>query len=61
MGVFSVGREMTLMSYIAVCFWQCTTEVSKPDPTAEPDVSVQEKPEQNSPVKENIYMSMKSL
>ncbi|XP_036242132.2 pleckstrin homology domain-containing family S member 1 [Molothrus ater] len=40
---------------------KCTTEVSKPDPTAESDVPVQEKPEQNSPVKENIYMSMKSI
>lgn len=52
---------MTLMSYIAVCFWQCTTEISKPDPTAESDVPVQEKPVQNNPVRENIYMSMKSL
>ncbi|XP_053839960.1 pleckstrin homology domain-containing family S member 1 isoform X2 [Vidua macroura] len=40
---------------------KCTTEVSKPDPTAESDVPVQEKPVQSSPVKENIYMSMKSL
>ncbi|XP_071302335.1 pleckstrin homology domain-containing family S member 1 [Agelaius tricolor] len=40
---------------------KCTTEISKPDPTAESDVPVQEKPEQNSPVKENIYMSMKSI
>ncbi|KAM4775480.1 pleckstrin homology domain-containing family S member 1 isoform 3-T4 [Cyanocitta cristata] len=40
---------------------KCTTEVSKPDPTAESDVPVQEKPVQNTPVKENIYMSMKSL
>ncbi|KAM3666576.1 pleckstrin homology domain-containing family S member 1 isoform 1-T1 [Ammospiza maritima maritima] len=40
---------------------KCTTEVSRPDPTAEPDVPEQEKPEQNSPVKENIYMSMKSI
>ncbi|KAI1236189.1 hypothetical protein IHE44_0001466 [Lamprotornis superbus] len=40
---------------------QCTTEVSKPDPTAESDVSVQEMPVQSNPVKENIYMSMKSL
>ncbi|XP_037996110.1 pleckstrin homology domain-containing family S member 1 isoform X4 [Motacilla alba alba] len=39
----------------------CTTEVSKPDPSAESDIPVQEKPLQNSPVKENIYMSMKSL
>lgn len=52
---------MTLMSCIAVCFWQCTTEISKPDPTAESDVPVQEKPVQNNPVRENIYMSMKSL
>ncbi|KAF2981217.1 hypothetical protein EK904_014568 [Melospiza melodia maxima] len=44
-----------------VCPSLCTTEVSRPDPTAEPDVPVQEKPEQNSPVKENIYMSMKSI
>ncbi|XP_074015209.1 pleckstrin homology domain-containing family S member 1 [Numenius arquata] len=40
---------------------KCTTEVSKPDHTAESDVSVQEKPVQENPVKENIYMSMKSL
>ncbi|XP_014728012.1 PREDICTED: pleckstrin homology domain-containing family S member 1 isoform X2 [Sturnus vulgaris] len=40
---------------------QCTTEVSKPDPTAESDVPVQEMPVQNNSVKENIYMSMKSL
>ncbi|XP_041271475.1 pleckstrin homology domain-containing family S member 1 [Onychostruthus taczanowskii] len=40
---------------------KCTTEVPKPDPTAESDVPVQEKPVQKSPVKENIYMSMKSL
>ncbi|XP_014165849.1 pleckstrin homology domain-containing family S member 1 [Geospiza fortis] len=40
---------------------KCTTEGSKPDPTAESDVPVQEKPVQNSPVKENIYMSMKSI
>ncbi|XP_068054185.1 pleckstrin homology domain-containing family S member 1 isoform X2 [Anomalospiza imberbis] len=40
---------------------KCTTELSKPDPTAESDVPVPEKPVQNSPVKENIYMSMKSL
>ncbi|OWK56984.1 Pleckstrin y domain-containing family S member 1, partial [Lonchura striata] len=40
---------------------KCTTEVLKPDPTAESDVPEQEKPVQNSPVKENIYMSMKSL
>uniref|UniRef100_A0A663MS75 PH domain-containing protein n=1 Tax=Athene cunicularia TaxID=194338 RepID=A0A663MS75_ATHCN len=39
---------------------KCATEVSKPDPTAESDVPVEEKPVQN-PVKENIYMSMKSL
>ncbi|KAM6390252.1 pleckstrin homology domain-containing family S member 1 [Pluvialis apricaria] len=39
---------------------KCTTEVSKPDHTAESDVSVQEKPVQN-PVNENVYMSMKSL
>ncbi|XP_075011205.1 pleckstrin homology domain-containing family S member 1 [Calonectris borealis] len=40
---------------------KCTTEVSKPDPTAESDVPVQEKPVQKNPVKENLYMSMKSL
>ncbi|XP_009577981.1 PREDICTED: pleckstrin homology domain-containing family S member 1 [Fulmarus glacialis] len=40
---------------------KCTTEVSKPDPTAGSDVPVQEKPVRKSPVKENIYMSMKSL
>ncbi|XP_069653122.1 pleckstrin homology domain-containing family S member 1 isoform X1 [Haliaeetus albicilla] len=40
---------------------QCTTEVSKPDPTAESDVPVQEKPVRKNPVKDNIYMSMKSL
>nr|XP_010295947.1 PREDICTED: pleckstrin homology domain-containing family S member 1 [Balearica regulorum gibbericeps] len=40
---------------------KCTTEVAKPDPTAESDVAVQEKPVQKNPVKENIYMSMKSL
>uniref|UniRef100_A0A8C8EDF6 Pleckstrin homology domain containing S1 n=1 Tax=Otus sunia TaxID=257818 RepID=A0A8C8EDF6_9STRI len=39
---------------------KCATEVSKPDPMAESDVPVEEKPVQN-PVKENIYMSMKSL
>ncbi|XP_064320263.1 pleckstrin homology domain-containing family S member 1 isoform X1 [Phalacrocorax carbo] len=39
---------------------KCTTEVSKPDHTAESDVPVQEKPVQN-PVNENIYMPMKSL
>ncbi|XP_074763880.1 pleckstrin homology domain-containing family S member 1 isoform X1 [Athene noctua] len=39
---------------------KCATEVSKPDPTAESDVPVEEKPVQN-PGKENIYMSMKSL
>ncbi|XP_027504153.1 pleckstrin homology domain-containing family S member 1 [Corapipo altera] len=40
---------------------QCAAEVSKPDLTAGTDVPVQEKPVQNNPVKENIYMSMKSL
>ncbi|KAM7102553.1 pleckstrin homology domain-containing family S member 1 isoform 1-T1 [Ciconia maguari] len=40
---------------------KCTTEVPKPDPTAETDVPVQETPVQKNPVKENIYMSMKSL
>ncbi|XP_005048825.1 PREDICTED: pleckstrin homology domain-containing family S member 1 isoform X1 [Ficedula albicollis] len=40
---------------------QCTTEVSKPDPTAESEVPVQEMPVQSNPVKENIYMPMKSL
>lgn len=44
-----------------MCFWQCSTEISKPDPTAESDVPVQEMPVQKNPVKENIYMSMKSL
>ncbi|XP_009876250.1 PREDICTED: pleckstrin homology domain-containing family S member 1 [Apaloderma vittatum] len=39
---------------------KCTTEISKPGPTAGSDVSVQEKPVQNT-VKENIYMPMKSL
>ncbi|KAM6415597.1 pleckstrin homology domain-containing family S member 1 [Rhynochetos jubatus] len=39
---------------------KCATEVPKPDPTAESDAPVQEKPVQN-PVKENVYMSMKSL
>ncbi|KAM6330034.1 pleckstrin homology domain-containing family S member 1 [Podargus strigoides] len=39
---------------------KCATEVSKPDPTAGSGDPVQEKPAQN-PVKENIYMSMKSL
>ncbi|KAM9285342.1 pleckstrin homology domain-containing family S member 1 [Morus bassanus] len=34
---------------------KCTTEVSKPDPTAESDIPVQ------NPVKENVYMPMKSL
>ncbi|XP_032844413.2 pleckstrin homology domain-containing family S member 1 [Tyto alba] len=40
---------------------KCATEVSKPDSTAGSDVPVQEKPVQSNPVKENIYMSMKSL
>ncbi|XP_064287421.1 pleckstrin homology domain-containing family S member 1 isoform X2 [Passer domesticus] len=40
---------------------KCTTEVPKPDPTAESNVPVQEEPVQKNPVKENIYMSMKSL
>ncbi|KAM6130294.1 LOW QUALITY PROTEIN: pleckstrin homology domain-containing family S member 1 [Phoenicopterus ruber ruber] len=40
---------------------KCTTEVSKPDPTAESHVPVQEKPLQKNPVKENFYMTMKSL
>ncbi|XP_009276157.1 PREDICTED: pleckstrin homology domain-containing family S member 1 [Aptenodytes forsteri] len=40
---------------------KCATEVSKPDPTAKSDVPVQEKPVLKNPVKENIYMSMKSL
>ncbi|XP_058277586.1 pleckstrin homology domain-containing family S member 1 [Hirundo rustica] len=40
---------------------KCTTEASKPDPTAESDVPVQEEPVQNKPERENIYMSMKSL
>lgn len=40
---------------------KCATEVSKPEPTDEFSVPVQEKPVQSSPVKENIYMPMKSL
>ncbi|XP_009078555.1 PREDICTED: pleckstrin homology domain-containing family S member 1 [Acanthisitta chloris] len=40
---------------------KCTTEVSKPDPAAGSDGLVQEKPVQNNPVKEDIYMPMKSL
>ncbi|KAM6203329.1 pleckstrin homology domain-containing family S member 1 [Sarcoramphus papa] len=40
---------------------KCTTEVSKPDPTAGSDVPVQEEPVQKNPVKDNVYMSMKSL
>ncbi|XP_025973225.1 pleckstrin homology domain-containing family S member 1 isoform X2 [Dromaius novaehollandiae] len=40
---------------------KCNTEISKPDPTAESNVPVQEKPVQKNTVKENIYMSMKSL
>ncbi|XP_054019554.1 pleckstrin homology domain-containing family S member 1 [Dryobates pubescens] len=35
---------------------KCTSELSRPDPTAGPDVLVQE-----APLQENIYMSMKSL
>ncbi|XP_068807781.1 pleckstrin homology domain-containing family S member 1 isoform X4 [Struthio camelus] len=35
--------------------------LAKPDPTAEPNVPVQEKPVQKDPVKENVYMSMKAL
>ena len=58
---FSVGGAMILMSYVVMCFQQCTTEVSKPDPTAGSDVPVQEKPVQKNPVKDNVYMSMKSL
>ncbi|XP_069653123.1 pleckstrin homology domain-containing family S member 1 isoform X2 [Haliaeetus albicilla] len=51
----------TPSNILAKCFQQCTTEVSKPDPTAESDVPVQEKPVRKNPVKDNIYMSMKSL
>ncbi|KAM9232790.1 pleckstrin homology domain-containing family S member 1 [Leptosomus discolor] len=40
---------------------KCTTEVSKPIKTAGSDVAVQEKPVQQNPVKEDIYVSMKSL
>ncbi|KAM6105512.1 pleckstrin homology domain-containing family S member 1 [Pterocles gutturalis] len=40
---------------------KCTAEVSAPNLTAESDVPVQEKPVQKNLVKENIYMSMKSL
>ncbi|KAM6306349.1 pleckstrin homology domain-containing family S member 1 [Aegotheles albertisi] len=40
---------------------KCTTEVSKPEPTARSDVCVLEKVVQKNPGKENIYMSMKSL
>ncbi|XP_009666982.2 pleckstrin homology domain-containing family S member 1 isoform X1 [Struthio camelus] len=40
---------------------KCNTEISQPDPTAEPNVPVQEKPVQKDPVKENVYMSMKAL
>lgn len=40
---------------------KCNTEISKPDPAAESNVPVQEKPVQKNTVKENIYMSMKSL
>ncbi|NWS98025.1 PKHS1 protein, partial [Mionectes macconnelli] len=40
---------------------QYAVDVSEPDLTAGVDVPVQEKPVQNNPVKENIYMSMKSL
>jgi len=42
-------------------FQQCTAEVSKPGPTVESDVPVEEQPVQKNPVKDNIYMSMKSL
>ncbi|XP_065602266.1 pleckstrin homology domain-containing family S member 1 isoform X2 [Cyrtonyx montezumae] len=37
------------------------SEISEIDPTAEPDTPVQEKPWQRKPVKENAYVSMKSL
>ncbi|XP_071605549.1 pleckstrin homology domain-containing family S member 1 isoform X2 [Heliangelus exortis] len=40
---------------------KCTTEISKPDPTAGSDVPELEKPVQENQAKENIYMSMKSL
>nr|XP_009932934.1 PREDICTED: pleckstrin homology domain-containing family S member 1 [Opisthocomus hoazin] len=40
---------------------KCTAEVSKPGPTVESDVPVEEQPVQKNPVKDNIYMSMKSL
>ena len=58
--IFSVGRTM-ILTYVVTCFQQCTAEVSKPDPTAGSDVPVHEKPVQKNPIKENIYMSMKSL
>ncbi|XP_049666447.1 pleckstrin homology domain-containing family S member 1 isoform X3 [Accipiter gentilis] len=51
----------TPSNILAKRFQQCTTEVSKPDPTAESDVPVEEKPVRKNPVKDNIYMSMKSL
>ncbi|XP_010222663.1 PREDICTED: pleckstrin homology domain-containing family S member 1, partial [Tinamus guttatus] len=40
---------------------KCNTEISKPDPTAESNIPVQEKPVHKNAVKEHIYMSMKSL
>ncbi|KAM8806095.1 pleckstrin homology domain-containing family S member 1 [Eudromia elegans] len=40
---------------------KCNTEITKPDPAAESDIPVQEKPVQKNAVKEHIYMSMKSL
>ncbi|XP_021255754.1 pleckstrin homology domain-containing family S member 1 isoform X3 [Numida meleagris] len=40
---------------------KCNSEISKIDTTDEPDIPVQEKPWQRKPVKENAYVSMKSL
>eukprot|EP00076_Gallus_gallus_P042068 XP_025007606.1 pleckstrin homology domain-containing family S member 1 isoform X1 [Gallus gallus] len=40
---------------------KCNSEILEIDPTAEPDIPVQEKPWQRQPVKENAYVSMKSL
>ncbi|XP_042674702.1 pleckstrin homology domain-containing family S member 1 isoform X3 [Centrocercus urophasianus] len=40
---------------------KCNSEISEIDPTAEPDIPVQEKPCQRQPEKENAYESMESL
>uniref|UniRef100_A0A8C3LHD7 Pleckstrin homology domain containing S1 n=1 Tax=Chrysolophus pictus TaxID=9089 RepID=A0A8C3LHD7_CHRPC len=40
---------------------KCNSEISEIDPTAEPDIPVQEKLCQRQPIKENAYESMKSL